>query len=77
VTETQTQPTKQPDPWYRSKRTFSGAVMLLVMVLGIFGYDIDQTMQDNMVDILMAVAGAVSGSLALWSKIKETKADKK
>jgi hypothetical protein len=34
-------------------------------------------MQDNMVDILMAVAGAVSGSLALWSKIKETKADKK
>jgi hypothetical protein len=76
MTETQTQPTKKPDPWYLSKRTYAGVIMLVAMVLGVFGYDIDQDLQANMTDILWTLAGGVAGALALWSKVKETKATK-
>lgn len=77
MTEIQAQPTKQPDPWYLSKRTYAGVIMLVATVMGVFGYDIDHNLQANMTDILWTLAGGVSGVLALWSKVKETKANKK
>ena len=59
--------------WYVSKSVLGGVVAVIASVFGIFGTSFDVGTQAQVVDIVIAVSGAVGGALAIYGRIKATK----
>lgn len=66
--------------WWQSKAIIGGVVSIGAVAAGLFGYDVDADTQKVIVDegvaIGSAVAALVGGVMAIWGRIKATKAIK-
>lgn len=59
------------DPWYLSKRFYAALIMIIVSIASLFGYQMDETIQNGMMEALTALGTLISVVLVVWSKIKE------
>lgn len=58
-----------PKPWYLSKAVLGG---LVAVVAGLFGLDIGDDMQANVVEHIDSVVGVAGGALAIYGRLKAT-----
>lgn len=58
-----------PKPWYLSKAVLGG---LVAVVAGLFGLDIGDDMQVNVVEHIDSVVGVAGGALAIYGRLKAT-----
>ena len=65
------------DKWYVSKRLWAAVIAVGAMIMGLFGYQIDEETQAVILNhteaIVMAVMSIVAGVLGVWSKIRSIK----
>ena len=59
--------------WYQSRAVLSGIVAVIAGALGLLGYAITPEDQENLLMLLSAAGGLVSGGLAAYYRIKATK----
>jgi len=63
------------DEWFKSKRLYAAAVLIIATILAGFGVEVDaetqQVVVNNLTAIGVAVAALVSVVLDIWSKWKE------
>ena len=59
------------DEWYKSKRLYAAVVMVLALVASLFGYNLGEGTQEQLVDALVALAAGVGALLAIVSKVRE------
>ena len=64
------------DEWYKSKRLYAAVVMVLALIASLFGYNISEGMQEQIVEVFVTLAAAVGAGLAIISKIRESGKDK-
>jgi tetrahydrodipicolinate N-succinyltransferase len=73
-------PESDVKPWWQSRAIIGGAVSIGAVVAGLFGFNVDPDTQAVIVDqgvaIGAAVATVVGGVMAIWGRIKATKAIK-
>ena len=59
------------DPWYLSKRFYAALIMIIVSIASLFGYQVDETIQNGIMEALTALGTLISVVLVVWSKLKE------
>lgn len=69
---------KQPDqydigvpakPWWRSRGVWGGLIAAGAAVAGLIGYEVDAAAQSSLVDVALALAGAVGGAVAVLGRV--------
>lgn len=63
-------------PWYMSKTVWGGLIAVAAGAAGAFGYTIAPDDQAQIVDAVVAVATVVGGLLAVFGRVKASKAVK-
>lgn len=59
--------------WYESRTVWGSAVVLLATAAGAFGFVVDEAIQGQLVDHIMAAITAAGGIVAIWGRIKASK----
>lgn len=62
--------------WWQSKTIWGGIITVLAVALGAFGYTLSGDDQSALVEIVSAIGGAVGGLLAIYGRVKASKAVK-
>jgi len=62
--------------WYESKTIIASIVVVAATVGGFFGYTIDQDTQDRAVDLALAGVAVIGNIVAIWGRVKASKAIK-
>lgn len=60
--------------WWQSSAVWGGLVAVLAGIFGIFGYTLGADDQGAITAILASVAGSIGGAIAVYKRIKATKA---
>lgn len=55
--------------WWESKTIWGGLIAVIASILGIFGYDIGIDDQENLSTIIVSIAGAVGGAVAIIGRV--------
>ena len=58
---------------YESKTVWGGVIVVLATVAGLFGFEVDNTTQAQIVDYILAAVTAVGGLLAIWGRARASK----
>lgn len=59
-----------PKAWYLSRAVWGGIVAILASLLSAFGINLDETAQAEAVNVGLALAGAIGGTLAIYGRVK-------
>lgn len=59
--------------WYQSRAVLSGIVAVIAGVLGLLGYSMTPEDQESMITLVSAIGAVLSGSTAVYYRIKATK----
>lgn len=69
-------PLNENKPWWQSKTVWGGAIALAAGVAGAFGLSIGPDEQEALASAIVGVASGVGGLLAIYGRIKASKAIK-
>jgi hypothetical protein len=61
-------------PWWQSRGVWGSVIAFLAIIAGAFGYTVDESLQEQIVQAIIGVAGAAGAVLAAYGRIKATKA---
>ncbi len=59
--------------WWQSKAVWGGLVAIGAAVAGAFGVVVDQGTQDQVIQLITVIAGAVGGLLSVYGRLKAEK----
>lgn len=59
--------------WWESRTIWGGLVAIGAAVAGAFGIAADETTQGDITDLIMVIAGAVGGLLAIYGRLRAEK----
>lgn len=59
--------------WYQSRAVMSGIAAVIAGVLGLFGYSMTPGDQESLIALVTAIGAVLSGSTAVYYRIKATK----
>lgn len=62
--------------WWQSKTIWGGIITVLAVALGAFGYTLSGDDQIALVEIVSTIGGAIGGLLAIYGRVKASKAVK-
>lgn len=62
--------------WWQSKTIWGGIITVFAVILGAFGYALSGDDQFALVEIVSTIGGAIGGLLAIYGRVKASKAVK-
>lgn len=62
--------------WWQSKTIWGGIITVVAVALGAFGYTLSGDDQIVLVEIVSTIGGAIGGLLAIYGRVKASKAVK-
>lgn len=60
-------------PWWQSRTIWGSVVAIAASIAGIFGLNFDASLQSQLIDIILAIVGAIGGALAFYGRVVATK----
>ena len=62
--------------WWQSKTIWGGIITVVAVALGAFGYTLSGDDQIALVEFVSTIGGAIGGLLAIYGRVKASKAVK-
>jgi len=70
-------PINETKPWYTSRTIWGGLATILALVLGFFGYSVDEATKTLIIEqgpaLAAGIAGAIGAVLTVWGRLKASK----
>ncbi|MFZ3132835.1 MAG: hypothetical protein WA125_17455 [Desulfosporosinus sp.] len=67
---------KDQKSWYMSRTIIASIVTVITLIVGGCNITIDTETQNGIIELAMVVVGAIGSAVAIWGRIKASKAIK-
>jgi len=64
---------KEQKPWYLSKTVIASIITVVIGVVGAFGYDELASEKESLTEVVLSLATAIAGAVAIYGRLTATK----